>query len=159
MPVQNRYFLLHLMDKTRNQTEVLLSRIDPTKQLYTGWTIKEVLAHLTGWDDAVIDSLLAYIDNKPSTNPIIKSLDEYNAVSISSRWDYTEEQILKEWRSTRQKLRNIIEQFPKNMLESPVIVPWGEESTPANLMIMLCEHEEEHFRDISEWLKNPANQF
>ncbi len=158
MPFQNRHILLHLMDETRSKTEVLLPQIDPSRQIYPGWYLHTILAHFTGWDKAVIDALQARLNNQPPKITGIRSLDEYNAKSVASCKELDYAQILADWHITRQELRTIIEQIPEGLLETKVIVPWGGESTPTKLMEMLCEHEAEHLREISQWLYDSANK-
>jgi hypothetical protein len=155
MPVPDRIFLLHRMDETRSKIEELLPEIDPLKEIYPDWTIRDMLAHMTGWDDATIDSLRSHVVERPPSVPAIRSLDEYNAMTVSSRRDLDYEHVLKEWRLTRQVLRTIIEQLPEDKFISPVIVPWGEKATITYLVDMFRDHEEEHSRDILAWLKHP----
>ena len=155
MPVQDRDFLLHRMDETRSKIEELLPQIDPQKEIYPGWTIRDMLAHMTGWDDATIDSMRAHMFEQPPSVPAIRSLDEYNAHTVSSREDLDYERVLKEWRLTRLVLRSIIEELPEDKFFSPVIVPWGEKATVTYLVDMFRDHEEEHTQDILAWLKNP----
>ena len=155
MPVPDRDLLLHRMDETRLKIENLMPEIDTNKEIYPGWTIKDILAHMTGWDDATIDSLRAHVGESPRSVPAIRSLDGYNALSVSSRKDLDYEHVLKEWRLTRQELRTIIEQLPEDKFVSPVIVPWGEKSTVTYLVDMFRDHEEEHAQDILVWLKHP----
>ncbi len=158
MPVNNRQFILQLMDETRSKTEAVLPQINPSRFIYPGWSIHALLAHITGWDNAVIDALHARLNNQPPKFTGIRSLDEYNSLSVASRQDLDHEQTIDDWRITRQELRTIIEQIPEGQLETKVVVPWGGESTPIKLMLMLCEHEEEHLRDIAEWLNDSTNQ-
>jgi len=155
MPVPDRDFLLHRMDEARTMIEKLLPEIDPHKEIYPGWTIRDMLAHITGWDDATIDALRAHVVEHPPSVPAIRSLDEYNALTISSRKDLDYDHVLKEWRLTRQVLRTLIEQLPGDKFLSPVIVAWGGKTTVADLVDMFREHEEQHTRDILTWLKHP----
>jgi hypothetical protein len=155
MPVSDRDFLLRHMDETRSRIEDLLPKIDPCKEIYPGWTISNMLAHMTGWDDATIDSLRAHVVERPPSLEAIRSLDEYNSHTVSSRQDLDYDHILKEWRLTRQVLRTIIQKMPEEKFLSPVIVPWGEKSTVTYLVDMFRDHEEEHTRDIVEWLDHP----
>lgn len=155
MPVPDRNFLLHQMDGTRSKIEELVLEIDPHKEIYPGWTIRDILAHMTGWDDALIDSLRAHVAGRPPSVSTIRSLDEYNALTVSSRKDLDYEHVLKEWRFTHQMLRTIIEQLPEEKFFSTIIVPWGEKATVTNLLDIFRDHEEEHTRDILAWLKHP----
>ena len=155
MTSADREFLLQRMDETRSKIETLLPKVDPDKEIYPGWTIKDLLAHMTGWDDATIDSLRAHVIGRPPSVPAILSLDEYNNSTVSSRKDLDYDQVLKEWRLTRQVLRTIIEKMPEDKFFSPIVVPWGNKATVTYLVDMFRDHEEEHAQDVREWLKNP----
>jgi len=155
MTSADREFLLQRMDETRSKIETLLPKVDPNKEIYLGWTIKDLLAHMTGWDDATIDSLRAHVIGRPPSVPAILSLDEYNNSTVSSRKDLDYDQVLKEWRLTRQVLRTIIEKMPEDKFFGPIVVPWGNKATVTYLVDMFRDHEEEHAQDVREWLKNP----
>jgi hypothetical protein len=155
MPIAERGFLLQRLDQTRQNIEELLPKIDPTKQIYIGWTIKEMLAHMTGWDDATIDSLRAHVVGHPPSLDAIRSLDEYNAHTVSSRNDLNYDHVLKEWRLTRQILCTLIEQMPDDKFTEPLLVPWGETATVTYLVDMFRDHEEEHAHDIRKWMEHP----
>jgi hypothetical protein len=157
MTDSERLFLLHRLDETRETIERILPTIDPTLEIYPGWTIKDMLAHMTGWDDATIDSLRSHVVDRPPSVAAIRSLDEYNLSTVTSRLDLNYEQVLKEWRLTRQVLRSLIEEIPADKFLEPVVVPWGEKSTVSFLVEMFRDHEEEHVRDILEWALEPAH--
>jgi hypothetical protein len=155
MASEDRNILLRRMDETRSRIESLLPGIDPKKEIYPNWTIKDMLAHMTGWDDATIDSLRSHVIDRPPSVPAIRSLDEYNALTVSSRKDLAYKQVLQEWRLTRQVLRTIIEQMPEDKFFGPVVVPWGEKATVTYLVNMFREHEEIHAQDIAKWVEHP----
>ncbi len=155
MSESERIFLLHRLDETRESIEKLLPEIDRAKEIYPGWTIKEMLAHMTGWDDATIDSLRAHVIDRPPSVPAIRSLDTYNASSVNSRENLDYDQVVREWRLTRQVLRTLIEQMPAEKFFEPVIVPWGGKNTVTYLVEMFRDHEDEHTHDLLEWIKNP----
>ena len=155
MPADNRAILLRHLNETHQAIEELLAVIDPIKEIYPGWTIKEILAHLSGWDDACIDALRMHeLDHSPST-PAIHSLDKYNELSVFSRKGLTYDQILKEWRVTRKILCEIIEGLPEGKFLEPVAVPWGKKITVSKLLEIFIHHDKEHSMDIIEWLKKP----
>ena len=155
MTIEDRVFLLHRLDETRSRIEELLLKVDAGKEIYPGWTIKELLAHMTGWDDATIDSLRAHVIGRPPSVPAIRSLDEYNKLTVSTRKDLDYERVLKEWRLTRQVLRTIIDQMPDDKFFEPLVVPWGDKATVTYLVDMFRNHEEEHALDVAKWLDRP----
>ena len=155
MSDKERAFLIHRLDETRDTIEKILPAIDVTHEIYPGWTMKDMLAHMTGWDDVTIDSLRAHVIGRPPSVPAILSLDEYNNSTVSSRKDLDFDQVLNEWRLTRQVLRTIIEKMPEDKFFGPIVVPWGNKATVTSLVDMFRDHEEEHAQDVREWLKNP----
>ncbi len=156
MTSSERRFLLARLEETRRKIEDLLPRIDPNKEIYPGWTIKDMLAHMTGWDDATLDSLRAHLSGRPPSVEAIRSIDEYNALTVSSRHDLNYEQVLSEWRSTRRVLRALLEEIPDDKFLQPLVVPWGEKTTITFLVEMFRDHEEKHAQDLLRWLENPA---
>jgi hypothetical protein len=155
MTSEDRDSLLHRLDETRSKIQSLLPKVDIGKEIYLGWTIKELLAHMTGWDDATIDALRSHVIGRPPSIPAIRSLDKYNELTVSSRKDLDYDQVQKEWRLTRQILRTIIEQMPEDDFFEPLIVPWGKKATVTHLVDLFRSHEEEHAQDVIEWLKQP----
>ena len=156
MTLDIRNLLFEQMNATRLIIEDNLSLIDPRKEIYPGWKLRELLAHMTGWDDAIIAALRAHIDDLPLYLSGIDSLDEYNATSVSSRKEWDDNLIFNEWRETRQKLCQIIEHMSEDKFSSPVAVPWGGISSVMDLMELCREHETEHATDILTWLKTPG---
>jgi hypothetical protein len=89
MVAGERDILINHLDESRRKLEELLPGIDPSKHIYLGWTIKQLLAHITGLDDVCIDGLRAHELVRPTSIPTIHSLDKYNEYTISSRYDLT----------------------------------------------------------------------
>ena len=155
MPAESKNILINHLNESHKAIEGLLSGIDPSKEIYPGWTIKQVLAHISGWDDACIDALRMHeLDHSPSI-PVIHSLDKYNESSVSCRKRLTYDKILKEWRVTRKILCEIIDGLPEEKFLEPVAVPWGKKITVTKLVDIFSHHDKEHAKDIIEWLKKP----
>jgi hypothetical protein len=88
MATGERDILINHLDESRQKLEELPG-INPSKHIYPGWTIKKLLVHFTGMDDACIDALRARELVRPTSIPTILSLDKYNEYTISSRNDLT----------------------------------------------------------------------
>jgi hypothetical protein len=155
MSTGDREFLVNRLDETRKEIEDLLPLIDPKLEIYPGWSIRQLLAHITGWDDATIDSLRAHIAGRAPAVPANRGINEYNIRTVASRQDLDLSHILNEWRLTRQVLRTIIKEMPEEKFFEPLIVPWGEKGTVTYLVDTFREHEAEHAQDIGEWLRHP----
>ncbi len=155
MSIPDRNTLINRLSETRLIIENILPEIDVHKEIYPGWNIKDLLAHMSGWDEVVVDALRAYLDDRQTPAAPIHSLDQFNDSSVSSRKDMDFEQVISEWRLTRQQLCKVIEQLPESKLSSPVAVPWGGKPTVTDLVDIFYEHEESHTQDILDWLKSP----
>jgi|WetSurMetagenome_2_1015567.scaffolds.fasta_scaffold68253_2 hypothetical protein len=154
MPEFENSQLLACLDETRAVMEKLLPSLSPGQQIYPGWTMKDLLAHMTGWDVATLDSLQAHLTGNPPAVTGIGSLDEYNASTVSSRQHLSFDQVLSEWRQIRQQLRLLILEMPAEKFTEPVLVPWGGKSTVTELIEIFRSHEEEHINDVQEWAKD-----
>jgi hypothetical protein len=155
MADSGRILLVQRLEKARGKIEKILPRIDPSKDIYPGWTIKEMLAHITGWDDICLDTLCAHESGNPPSNAPIHNLDKCNEESVSSRKGLSYEQILQEWCTKRHALLNILNQLPDEKFHEPIAVPWGKKTTVTKLVDIFSEHEQEHAHDITEWLMHP----
>ncbi len=151
----NRENLLQHLDESHQMIEDLLPKIDPEKEIYPGWTIKQILAHIIGWDNVSIDVLQAHVSGCQYSTPAIHSLDKYNESVVSSRKELSYEQILMDWRQIRNVLCKFIEQVPEDKFKESVAVPWGKSSTITRIVDIFSSHELEHAMDIKEWLKQP----
>lgn len=144
--------LIQRMINARSSIETLIPRIDPCREIYPGWTLKDLLAHITGWDEVVVLTLNSHLTGEPPSIPPILNLNTYNAHSVSSRKDLSFPDVFKEWRLIRSNLMSILEQFPHENSLDPILVPWGGDLTITSLVKIFCEHEQIHCNDLQTWL-------
>lgn len=154
--MNERETLIQQLIDARAEIAALLPQIDPHKHIYPHWTIKELLAHMTGWDDAVIASLRAHIGGSEPGTPAARGINVYNAETVSTRETINYEAVKREWEQTRAILLDILRNMTEEKYQQPLIVPWGGEATVKQLVQVFIHHEtEEHGKDLHEWLKNP----
>ena len=65
-----REFLIERLQHARKPLEDLLPKAPPEKEIYANWTVKELLAHLTGWDDVTIEALQAHGRGEPVSTTV-----------------------------------------------------------------------------------------
>jgi hypothetical protein len=145
--------LMHNFDQARAKTRSILPGLDPGIEIYPHWTIKEILAHLAGWDDATIAALQAY--NVGEATPLLadRGIDFYNSQTVAERAGLSYEQIRREWELVRQQLNSILAELPARMLEDRITSPWGSMVSVAELITIMTEHEEEHAEVIEAKIK------
>ncbi len=146
--------LIQQLDHARNTMLPLLTEIEINRQIYPMWTVRELLAHIAGWDDAIIQSLNAHVDGREPGTPAALGLNHYNAETISTREGLDYDHIYREYVKTRELLKETIRNLPEDKLEEPFILPWGNTGTIAQVIEIFSEHEEvEHAGDLKKLIE------
>jgi hypothetical protein len=101
--------------------ERVLVMIDPSMELYQGWTIQQILAHLSGWDALTIDLVKVYGQDIRLEMPSYKDFDDFNTRSIEKRKHQSYEQTLAEWRELREQLKAILRETPDERWSKSVV--------------------------------------
>jgi len=148
--------LLYRLDEARAGLESVLPRVDRAALVYPGWTLKQILDHITGWDEAIIASLRAHRDGQTLPTLAEIGIDAYNAQSISRREHLDFEHTYQEFQSTRLVLKEILVEMPAEKLAQPLFLPWGTTGTISEVVEIFAHHEQEHTADILLWLENPS---
>jgi hypothetical protein len=147
--------LIHRLDEARAGLESVLPRVDPAKQIYPNWTLKQMLDHIAGWDDAVIASLNSHVGGRRADTPADRGINIYNAQTVSTRESISFDQSLHEFQASRQILKKAIQAMPEEKLTEPLVTPWGDRGTVSEIVEIFAGHEDEHTADILRWLENP----
>ncbi len=142
--------LIQQLDQAREPMQAILTEIDTQTEIYPPWTIKHVLAHITGWDDAATSSLRAHAGGEEPATPAVRGIDVYNAQSVATREALSYEQIVKEWKLAREQFKAAINAMPAEMFEEPLLFPWGATGTISQIVAIFADHEEGHAREIKE---------
>jgi hypothetical protein len=142
------------LDRARATMRTLLDDLEVAhrerQEVYPTWTIKELLAHLTGWDDACIASLQTYARDEAPATPASLGINPYNASTVHERQALSLEQVLKEWEATREVFKQAIRDLPEEKVAQPFVMPWGETGDLAGMVDIFAGHELEHAIEIRE---------
>ncbi len=142
--------LMQAFDQAHDQMRAVLPGIDCCMEIYPSWTIKEMLAHLAGWDDATIATLRAFSAGQPTPLLALRGIDAYNAQTVAERADLKYEQTVQEWELVREQLKAILNDLPAERLGDKIVSPWGPITTVARLIAIIADHEEEHAVVVQE---------
>src|SRR5512141_67989 len=127
---------------------VKLAQGNPT--IYEPWRMKEVLDHITGWDDAVIASIKSFLAGEVPATPASRGIDAYNAETVSSREAIPYEVTQREWEASRAELLSLLHKMTDEQLHTPFGFPWGNHGTIEDLVEIFTEHEETHAKEIRQ---------
>ena len=144
---QNR--LIEELDAARVTMRELIADLTPDSEIYPGWTLRQFLAHLTGWDDVTAATLRAHARNETPATPVSAGIDSYNAQSVATREALDLDHIVKEWELARDELKSAIRALSPGQMAAPLLHPWGRVSTVARLVNIMIHHEGvEHAEEI-----------
>jgi hypothetical protein len=157
LPFEEREDLLQLMDISRQEIEEMFALTSQEREIYPGWTKKEILAHLTGWEDGSLQSVKAMLAGAPPAVPAaIRGPDYYNEQSVLERAELGYEKIVGEWRLARREFCNLVRTMTPEQFATQLVFPWGMEGTVTDAMFGLLGHEQEHARQIRTLLEQHA---
>lgn len=146
--MSNKTTLLNGLNASHTAMRTLLDEVEKNWEVYPGWTIRQVLAHLTGWDEATTASIRAYIKGGEAAIASYRGINEYNAQSVETRQDLSYEQTRREWELARDDLKAAIQAVPDDQFAGEVMSPWGQRVTIPQLVGVFIHHENEHADEI-----------
>lgn len=150
--MENRELLLQRLQDAREKMRQVVQRADMLREIYPHWRMKQIIDHLTGWDDATLVSFRHHLEHGVPYTPATRGIDDYNARTVTERETLDLAHSLQEWEVTRAQLIELIRSAPQDMYETPFIFPWGNAGTIEQLALIFIEHEEDHAKEISEIL-------
>lgn len=115
--------LLNWLQEEYQQWEALLEQIGPTRMDQPGvngqWSIKDLVAHLTGWQPRLITRIQAAQRNEPEPPPPwpahVQTEDEINAWIYESNRGRSVHEVLDESHHVFQQLLAVIEGLPDDV--------------------------------------------
>ena len=154
MNAQETYIkeLEHARSTMQSLLDDLESAHKDNQEVYPTWTIKELLAHLTGWDDACIASLQAHARSEVPATPASRGIDPYNASTVHEREALSLEQVIQEWDHTRETFKALIHALPDEKVAEPFVFPWGPKGLLKDMVKIFVEHEIKHAEEIRKRL-------
>lgn len=139
------------MDSSRADTEKRLKGIDPDAIIYpeSGWRVKDIIAHLTAWEEAVTSSIQAWHWGEEFTLEEGMEDDEINELQYERRKNFPLDRVLVDWAEIREYFKTLIRETPPAKLDGvELMCPWHQTSTLPNLVKDMIKHEQEHLDDI-----------
>jgi hypothetical protein len=149
-----RAFLIERLNSTRKPLEEMIAQAPADKEVYRNWKIKQIMDHISGWVDVIIEVLTTHAKGEPITPTVSRGIDIYNAETTTSRQTLSLEHTKKEFQNTREALIKALNDLPDEKFNQPLIFPWGEIGTVAYLIEIFIEHEEHHCSHVRAWMKN-----
>jgi len=142
--------ILKMIESSHAAMMAQLSEIDKQRKIYPLWTIREIIAHLSGWDDAAVGFVNALLKGETPPIPAPRGPEVYNEETVSTREGLSYDHIVREYVNTRAKLIALIRQITEEMVTQKSILPWGEEGSLESIVQVFGPHEMEHAMDVKK---------
>ncbi|MCL4303903.1 MAG: DinB family protein [Anaerolineae bacterium] len=131
-----------------------LSRRELTElPIYEGWTIKDVLAHVAGWDQRVLRTLPLMLQNRASEVASVE-VDDFNRESVQSWRDKSLAEVLSEVQSTHQQILEILAGLDHKEVDMRRERHGRIITIRSYVIDVMIEHDREHAAEIELWRKN-----
>ena len=152
--MSNRETYVKRYETARAEMREILKYAQDNPTIYQPWRMKEVLDHITGWDDAVIASIKSFLAGEVPATPASRGIDAYNAETVSSREAIPYQVSQREWETSRAELLGLLQKMTDEQLHTPFGFPWGGQGTIEDLVEIFTEHEETHTKEIREIIES-----
>lgn len=159
--------LLQWLQKENQQWTALLDQIGPARMEQPGvngeWSMKDIIAHLTGWNIALVARLKAALQGQPEPPPpwppSLQADDEINAWIYQSNRRRPLSEILDEMHQNYTQLLAAVETLPDDVRI--------EQVEPAHQIVWVDDHfvdeffhhfHDDHEPDVRAWLVQSDKQ-
>lgn len=146
--------LITQLEQSRIKLNAALDRIAPQVEIYPTWKVKQVMDHIAGWDDLVFVTLQDYLRGDKPSKKVKGGIDHYNVESIFARKDIPLEQSRQQYDLAREKVIQVLQQVPPDMVTRKYPAPWGGTCTVSSMVKIFVSHELEHAKQIEAILPN-----
>lgn len=146
--MSDRSTFIQRLQAARAEMREIVKYAQGNPTIYAPWRMKEVLDHITGWDDAVIASIKSMLVSEIPATPAARGIDIYNAETVSSREAIPYEVTQREWEASRTVLLDLIQTLTEEQLHASFVFPWGNHGSIEDLVEIFTEHEETHAKEI-----------
>ena len=143
--------LLQWLQEEQRQWNALLARIAPAQMAQSGvaahWSMKDLIAHLNGWQTRLISRIQAAQQGQPEPPPLwpaeLQGDDAVNAWIYATNHDRPLDDILAESEQQFQQLLAIITDLPDDVrIEADYrVIPWSTFTDPEVARVGLSEDE------------------
>jgi len=142
--------ILKLYEESHAVMMEQLREVDKQRKIYPLWTIREIIAHLAGWDDAVIGFVNALLKGETPPIPAPRGPDVYNEETVTTREGLSYDHIVREYINTRARLISLVGQMSEEMVTQKSVLPWGGEGSLEDIFRIFGPHEIEHAMDVKK---------
>lgn len=148
--LDNRESLVRQLERTQYEGMATLSELDPEAVVYndSGWTVKDIIAHLAAWDEPTVKSFQAYAEGGEYSIIGYHDLEVFNWSEYEMRRLLPYAEVYASWDAARTRIKEIVATLSPEQLVGTMRYPAGNLGNCAQLIREVWEHQQLHFDDI-----------
>jgi hypothetical protein len=148
------------LNTSYNKLEEILAALSKTQYfiegVIPGWSVKDILAHITSWHQRLLKWLDAAVRNEEpaiSGPDTVEEMDALNAQFYQANKSLPLDEVLLNFRTTYQYIKDIVETMPVEDLISTHRFAWTKgQPLWQSIAGDTYEHYQEHILQIQEWI-------
>ena len=144
--------LIAQLNEARNRLNRVVDKINTQAEVYPTWQLKQVLDHITGWDELVLATLRQY-QRGEIPERTVRGINRFNDASVAARQVLSVEQSREAYDSARQEVLQLLRDLPAEISERKYRAPWGGTCTIPDILKIFVEHERVHAEQIEKTLE------
>jgi hypothetical protein len=116
-----------------------------TVPLADDWSAKDIMGHITAWDEVTVSDLRRIARGRLPTLAAFREseVDSWNAFLIRPRKLFPLPQIRAEFEEARAEMADALKELPEGLLAQGQMV--------RNIFAIMTNHEKDHARQVREW--------
>ena len=146
--------LIIKMEQARSRLNASMDKVTPQVDVYPTWKLKQLIDHITGWDELVAYGFRAHSRGETPSRMLPQGVDEFNAESVKVRNELSLESSRLAYDTARAKVLQALREMPAEKLTQKLHAPWGGMCTVASVLRIFASHELEHADHIEKSLLN-----
>ena len=108
-----------------------------------GWSVKDIIGHITTWEDIIIDIIRAKLSNREYIRPY-EDLNDFNVHQVEMKKSLSLEEIKDKFLKSHEDLIKFLNDLPEYVFEA------SSESVRV-ITVESLNHYQEHAQDIKKW--------
>lgn len=151
MTTPNKMELINGWDNRHAANLAVLRAVAPNTIVHpnSGWTVKDIITHLSGWEEITMRVVEAFLDGTQIDIPTApEAVEAFNQQMYEAHKHLTAEEAFAQWEAIRERMKALIMAFPDDQFDTPF--PRGSAFfTLPQLIKGLGVHEKGHTAEVA----------
>ncbi|MGC8787225.1 MAG: DinB family protein, partial [Anaerolineae bacterium] len=146
------HLLAHLASERAKLWQLLVGLDEEAltqRTVFADWTVKDLLAHIAGWDEFHTKRIVLLQAGQEADIPTV-DLEEYNAAMHAERRDWLLDRAVEACQRARAEFLQALAGLTEEQLHRKLCLPWGETSA-RRWAQNRARHDAWHAGDIQRW--------